>query len=302
MKRLPAPDVSTAITEPAAGWKELAVLTPARVALGRSGVSLPTRELLSLGLAHARARDAVHTPLDVTRLIGELLADGWPAVLQVCSRAQDRACYLARPDWGRTLSDASRAELDHAHDAPGVRGVDLLLVLGDGLSSAAVQRHAPALLRALRPRLGHLRVAPVVVATQARVALADELGQRFGARVAASIIGERPGLSSPDSLGIYLTAQPRVGRVDAERNCISNIHQAGMSYDEAALQCAALIEAALNRGVTGVALAGLSAAAGAVRASRASDAATAGDPGPSSAAGPRALPRDVRRAARGPAE
>lgn len=257
MKATPPVVSATAVTEPTPRWKELALLTPARVALGRSGVSLPTRELLSFGLAHAQARDAVHTPLDVDRLSGELLEDAWQ-VLRVHGRAKDRASYLARPDWGRSLSDDSRQCLRAYHEQENsTKGWDLMLTLGDGLSSAAVQRHARGLLRALKPRILHLRCAPIIIATQARVALADEIGERLGAGVAVSIIGERPGLSSPDSLGIYVTAQPRVGRSDAERNCISNIHLAGLSYDEAATQCASLIDAALRHAVTGVGLASL---------------------------------------------
>lgn len=244
----------SAVSEPAPIWTELARLTPARVALGRSGVSLPTREVLSFGLAHARARDAVYTPLEVARLRGELEADGWP-VLLAASRAPHRRAFLARPDWGRRLDDASRSRLsDPATDLAANRACDLALVLGDGLSAAALHKHALPLLRALRPRLAGLRLAPLVIATQARVALADEIGQLLGAGLAASLIGERPGLSSPDSLGIYLTADPKPGRVDAERWCISNIHAAGLGYEDAATQLAALIERALRSGKTGVAL------------------------------------------------
>lgn len=243
------------VIEPAPAWAELADLTPARVALGRSGVSLPTRELLSFGLAHARARDAVHTALDTAQLRAVLEAQAW-RVIEVASSAPDRAAYLARPDWGRRLSAASEARLIQcvameSNDIPA--RPDLVLVLSDGLSSAALHAHALPLLTALRSRLDGLRVAPLVIATQARVALSDAVGEHFGARLAVNLIGERPGLSSPDSLGVYVTAAPRVGRCDAERWCLSNIHGAGLGYKEAAAQLAVLIASALRSGRSGVA-------------------------------------------------
>lgn len=238
-----------AVIEPAQSWAELAARTPARVALGRSGVSLPTREVLAFGLAHARARDAVHEALDVNRLRVDLERQGWPVEV-VASRAPDRAAYLARPDWGRCLGEDSDQRLRAAEAAR--PGADLLLVLGDGLSASALQAHASPLLQVLRLKLSGLRVAPLVIATQARVALADELGERFGAKMVAILIGERPGLSSPDSLGIYVTAHPRVGRSDAERVCISNIHHAGLGYEQAASQLAQVIAAGLRDGRTGV--------------------------------------------------
>jgi ethanolamine ammonia-lyase small subunit len=226
-------------------------LTPARIALGRSGSSQPTRAVLEFELAHAQARDAVLAPLDTAALRQQLEADGWPT-LEVCSRAADRTAYLARPDWGRRLSEASAASLC-ALDPP---GADLALVVSDGLSSVAVARHAANLLRALRPLLSAAtRIAPIVVATQARVALSDEIGACLKARVAVSIIGERPGLSSPDSLGLYLTYAPQPGRNDAERNCISNIRPPqGLAYTEAAQLLAALLHAALDQRCSGIAL------------------------------------------------
>lgn len=240
------------VTEPATVWSELSALTPARIALGRSGVSLPTRELLSFGLAHARARDAVHAALDVQRLRTELEADGWP-IIEVASRAPDRAAYLARPDWGRRLDADSVARAS----ASGVESVNLVFVVSDGLSALAVEKHAIPLLRAVQAAMKtakSLRIAPIVVATQARVALADEVGALFGAKLAVSLIGERPGLSSPDSLGVYLTANPQIGCTDAERWCISNIHSAGLGYEQASAQMAALIGLALAGGKTGVSL------------------------------------------------
>lgn len=230
-------------------WSALRRHTAARIALGRSGASLPTQEVLGFGLAHAQARDAVHLPLEVDALRQALQADGWP-VLQVRSAAPDRAAYLARPDWGRRLHADDAAQLDAAaQGAP-----DVVFVVSDGLSSSAVQRHAVPLLQTLRPLLHSLSVAPVVIATQARVALADEVGERLGARMAVSIIGERPGLSSPDSLGVYLTWQPHVGRSDAERNCISNIRPEGLPVGAAALLLSATLRAALQAQLSGVAL------------------------------------------------
>ena len=253
MKAPPPATASEAVTpsiEPVIedSWTALRRHTAARIALGRSGASLPTREVLAFELAHAQARDAVLTALDVPTLRRTLETDGW-TVREVHSRAPDQAAYLARPDWGRRLANDSLSALA----ASGINSIDLVLVISDGLSSTAVQRHATPLLRALRPLLPDaLAVAPVVIATHARVALADEVGAAFGARIAISLIGERPGLSSPDSLGAYLTYAPKVGRTDAERNCISNIRPQGLGYDEAALQLAALIRAALHARLSGV--------------------------------------------------
>lgn len=237
------------LTEPAAMWDELARLTPARIGLGRSGVSLPTREVLGFGLAHARARDAVHAELDVPRLHAELQALDWAPVLHVASAAPTRAAYLARPDWGRRLDESSRHALEQQPAMP----ADLVLVISDGLSALAVHAHAALLLRAMQPRLCSQRLAALVIATQARVALADEVGASLRARVAVSLIGERPGLSAPDSLGVYITAQPRVGCTDAQRWCVSNIHASGLDYDAAAMQVCARIDDALTLGCSGVA-------------------------------------------------
>jgi len=236
---------------PADPWSELRRLTPARIALGRSGASLPTREVLAFGVAHAQARDAVHAVLDIAALEAALMPLGLPT-LQVQSAAPNRAQYLARPDWGRRLDADARAEL--ALQARSL-GPDLLFVIGDGLSALAAQRQAAPLLAALLPRLQGLRIGPLLIATQARVALADEIGELLGARLVVCLIGERPGLSSPDSLGAYVTAAPHVGRNDAERNCVSNIRPEGLGHAEAAAQLAELIRAALAAGISGVALA-----------------------------------------------
>jgi len=231
-------------------WTALRRFTPARLAPGRAGPALPTAEVLRLGLDHARARDAVHAALDAAALSGELSALGH-APLIVHSAASDRTTYLARPDLGRRLDDAGAAAL-RARPGP---APELAVVCADGLSALAVQRHAAGLLRALRDlapqRWSRL---PVVVALQARVALGDEAGERLGARLAAVLIGERPGLSAPDSLGVYLTYGPRRGRTDAERNCISNVRPEGLSYAEAAWKVDWLVREALSRGLTGVGL------------------------------------------------
>jgi ethanolamine ammonia-lyase small subunit len=232
-------------------WSALTRLTPARIALGRTGASLPTREVLAFAHAHAQARDAVTTPFDSARTVGEIEALGLRAV-EVASAAVDRATYLRRPDLGRRLSEASRARLAQAAKAP----CDLAIVVADGLSSTAVHAHAAALLGALQPlaEAAAWRLGPVAVASQARVALGDEVGEILRARLVILLVGERPGLSSPDSLGAYLTFAPRVGRTDAERNCVSNIRGAGLSYPAAAFRIAWLAREGLRLGLTGVAL------------------------------------------------
>ncbi len=235
----------------AAAWQRLAALTPARIALGRAGAGLPTREVLRFGLAHAQARDAVHTPLDLDGVLAGIRALGFET-LAVASAAPDRATYLRRPDLGRRLDEASVAALAAAAGDP----VDLALVVADGLSARAVHEGAVPLLEAVKPALtgSGWRLAPVVVATQGRVALGDAVGALLKARAVAVLIGERPGLSSPDSLGIYLTFDPRPGRTDAERNCLSNVRAAGLRPDLAAFKLHWLIDQALTRRLTGVAL------------------------------------------------
>ena len=225
-------------------WAELCQYTAARIALGRAGQSLPSQEVLKFGMAHAQARDAIHTPLDCDLLCAALQQDGWDTLIAQ-SQAHDRTEYLLRPDLGRRLA------LDTILPARGE--YDLGVVIGDGLSSLAVQRHAVPLLQALKALLNpDYRLAPIVVATQARVALADEVAERLGVRLVVMLIGERPGLSSPDSLGIYLSYAPRVGMHDAERNCISNVRPEGLDYPAAAFKLHWLIEQALSRQLTGV--------------------------------------------------
>ncbi|WP_246796369.1 ethanolamine ammonia-lyase subunit EutC [Burkholderia perseverans] len=234
-------------------WGALKSFTNARIALGRAGSSLPTAPLLAFNLSHAQARDAVHQPLDADRLRGELEATGF-ATLAADSAAPDRQHYLRRPDLGRRLSDPSRAALGEAADGAGEP--DLVFVIGDGLSAFAAAKQALPLLNAVRGRLeaDGWTLGPVVVARQARVALGDEIGELLRARFVAMLIGERPGLSSPDSLGVYLTHAPRVGCHDAQRNCISNVRPEGLPHAAAAHKLHYLLTQARRLGLTGVGL------------------------------------------------
>jgi ethanolamine ammonia-lyase small subunit len=229
----------------------LRALTPARVALGRTASSLPTRALLDFTLDHARARDAVHVAFD-TGAIATGVGRLGLAVSRVESRASSRKDYLSRPDLGRRLSADSAARLA----AEARAGADIVVVIGDGLSSKAVHVHAVAVLARLAPQFdaAGTAIGLVVVATGARVALGDEIGAILNARMVVMLLGERPGLSAPDSLGAYLTFAPSIGRTDAERNCVSNIHRAGLDHDEAAAKIAWLAREGLARGITGVAL------------------------------------------------
>ncbi len=222
--------------------------TPARVELGRAGRSVPTRALLEFQLAHAKARDAVHLPLSVPSLVAELRQNGI-ASIALESAAHDRAEYLKRPDLGRRLSEASLDQL-----APLRGDYDAAFVIADGLSALAVHRHAVPLLARLMDHLEDWRIAPLAIVEQGRVALGDEIGERLGAQMAVVLIGERPGLSSPDSLGAYLTWQPRPGRTDAERNCVSNIRAEGLSYAAAAHKLLFLMNEARRRKLSGVQL------------------------------------------------
>ena len=230
-------------------WSDWRSATPARVALGRAGAGMPTAETLRFGWAHAMARDAIHAVFDVAALQAGLRADGW-ATEHANSQAGDRTTYLRRPDLGRRLDATDAGRLRET-----ARPAEVCVVVGDGLSCLAVQRHAVPLLAALKPLLPAGTVfAPVVVASQARVALADDIAALYGARLAVMLIGERPGLSSPDSLGVYLTHSPRRGRNDAERNCISNVRPEGLGYGAAAFKLAWLMREATRLGATGVGL------------------------------------------------
>ena len=228
-------------------YAALRAATPARIGLGRSGDSLPTRALLDFQLAHARARDAVHGALDAPALAQALAP--LPTVFAQ-SQVGDRSIYLRRPDLGRRLDAPSRRALEVLRGAP-----DVVFVVADGLSAAAAQAQAAPLIAACLPGLNGLKIGPVVIATFARVALGDEIGALLGARICAVLIGERPGLSVADSLGVYLTHDPRPGRRDSERNCLSNIHgKGGLSIEQAAAKLVWLLREALNRGLTGVEL------------------------------------------------
>ncbi len=232
-------------------WFFLANRTMARIARGRTGASLPTREVLAFDLAHALARDAVHARVDRERL-GQALGRLNLTSVQVESEAVERQAYLRQPDAGRRLDAASAARLS---EFAGQR-CDLAIMIGDGLSAAAVDAHAAALTAEFVPlatKLG-LSVGPIALAEGARVALGDVVGATLGARLAVVLIGERPGLSAADSLGVYLTYDPKPGRTDAERNCISNIRPDGLPPAMAAQKMAWLVDAALTRRLTGVAL------------------------------------------------
>ena len=240
-------------------WQSLRRFTAARIALGRSGVSQPTASQLAFQLAHARARDAVHLALDQQALAGTLHdACGLPSV-SLHSAAGNRHVYLQRPDLGRKLDEASRQTLAAfsaraASDGPPV--CDLALVIADGLSALAIEQNAPPFIRALMARLPaeQWRIAPLAIVRQGRVAIGDEIAHLLNARAVVVLIGERPGLSSQDSMGLYLTWAPQPGLTDASRNCISNVRPAGLSWDAAAFKLHYLLSEARRRQLSGVAL------------------------------------------------
>jgi len=231
-------------------WADLRLLTAARIGLARSGASLATPPLLEFRLAHARARDAVHARLDEARLCADLAALGAP-VLVVASAVRDRAEYLMRPDLGRQLAPEADATL-----APHAGGHDVAFVITDGLSARAVERHAGPLLARLLPQLQSdaWHIAPLTIVRQGRVAIGDAVAQRLRARMIVILIGERPGLTAPDSMGAYLTWQPRPQTTDAERNCISNIRPEGVAPAEAAAKVFHLMRAMRTRQASGVRL------------------------------------------------
>lgn len=238
--------------DPQNPWLELRRLTPARIALGRTGTSLPTRAQLDFQFAHAQARDAVHLAFDHAAISAQLTERGRDSLL-LHSAALDRNSYLQRPDLGRKLSDESAQALrDYATAHPG--GVDLVIVVADGLSALAVHRHTLPFLTRLEEQMGAdgWSVAPVVLVEQGRVAVGDEIGQLLGAKMVVMLIGERPGLSSPDSLGLYFTYAPKVGLTDAYRNCISNVRLEGLSYGMAAHRLLYLMREACRRQLSGV--------------------------------------------------
>jgi ethanolamine ammonia-lyase small subunit len=230
------------MAEPSDPFALLRRLTPARIGLGRVGSGLPTAALLDFQFAHANAREAVATRLDAEALVAQL---GWPSLI-LDSAAPDRETYLRRPDLGRRLSpDATPLPRgDH----------DLAIVIADGLSAAAAQAHAAEVAQALVASLGGWRIAPATIVRQGRVAIGDEIGERLGARAVVVLIGERPGLSAADSLGAYVTWAPRTGRLDSERNCVSNVRPDGLAPQAAARKIAWLLGEARRLGFTGVEL------------------------------------------------
>ena len=248
------PSVPAAVpTSPQPSW--LRTYTPARVGLRRAGISLATSEVLDFQLAHARTRDAVHAALQPSSLAATLRAlPQAPEVLTLHSAAPDRQAYLQRPDLGRQLDTPSLHRLRELHQS---EVADLAIIIADGLSALAVERHAPPLLAELLPALAqsNLRSAPICIVEQGRVAVADEVAHALSAPLAIILIGERPGLSSPDSLGAYITWNPQPGiTTDADRNCISNIRAEGLSYPQAAARLMHYICEARKHQLTGVAL------------------------------------------------
>jgi len=252
MKKEPPVHIDTPENNVDNPWLELRRLTPARIALGRTGTSMPTGAQLDFQFAHAQARDAVHLPFDHAGLSSQLAERGRDSLL-LHSAAVDRHSYLQRPDLGRRLSDESAQALrDYAEANPG--GVDLAVVVADGLSALAVHKHTLPFLTRMEEQT-HAEgwsLSPVILVEQGRVAVADEVGQLLGAKMVVILIGERPGLSSPDSLGLYFTYNPKVGLTDAYRNCISNVRLEGLSYGMAAHRLLYLMREACRRQLSGV--------------------------------------------------
>jgi ethanolamine ammonia-lyase small subunit len=230
--------------------------TSARLSLGRRATFVSTRDQLQFQLDHARTRDAVHNLVDFAGLAGALARRGTPPVLlesAVPGGASARQTYLRRPDLGRRLSAESAARLCEVAAALAYKP-QLAVVVADGLSALAIERHALPLVEALAGWLGAWHQAPITLVRNGRVAIGDEIGEIFGAELTILLIGERPGLTAPDSLGVYLTWNPRMGRTDADRNCISNIRLEGTSYAEAAQRICFYANAARTLGGSGFSL------------------------------------------------
>ena len=238
-------------------WETLRQFTDARIALGHAGVSLPTAAHLAFQLAHAKARDAVHLALDVAQLAPQLnaaLENKTTPCLTLHSVATDRTTYLQRPDLGRKLDVASQKIIKNLAKPRSARPYDLAFVVADGLSALAITQNAAPFLRILMRRIAaeNWSMAPTSIVQQGRVAVGDEVAELLGAKAVVVLIGERPGLSSPDSMGLYLTWMPQVGLTDASRNCLSNVRPAGLRYEEAAYKLHYLLTEAHKRQLSGV--------------------------------------------------
>ncbi len=233
-------------------WDNLRRFTPARIGLGRAGGSIPTRALLEFQLAHARARDAVHRELGIEALRAKFAARQFDT-LALASAAGDRHTFIQRPDLGRILDEKSKALLE---SRPQTQSWDAVFVIADGLSALAVERHALPLIAMMRAHLDRegWRIAPYCIVSQGRVAIGDEIGALMRAQLSMMLIGERPGLTSPDSLGAYLTWSPLPGRSNAGRNCVSNIRPEGLSYAAAAFKLLHLMRQARSRQLSGLQL------------------------------------------------
>ena len=257
-KSFPTHPHAEAVTENP--WSKLNAFTDARIGLGRSGISVPTKHLLAFQLAHAQAIDAVHTQLDCKALAESIMAQDWAkdwtkncAPLMLHSRATDRATYLQRPDYGRRLDEESANKLDE-HRSSTSNSYDLAIVVVDGLSSLAVEQNTLPFLQALSSYIQGWSLAPICFVEQGRVAIGDDVCERLNAKCVLVLIGERPGLSSPDSLGLYLTWGGKVGLTDAYRNCISNVRPSGLVYQEAARKAFYLLNEAKTLKLSGVKL------------------------------------------------
>ena len=235
-------------------WRSLRKFTTARIGLGRAGISQPTKHHLDFQLAHAQARDAVHSELDIEKLQQNLNVHSYTSI-HLRSAAGSRSIYLQRPDLGRRLDDNSEQHLQ-ALEGGAPHTYDIAFIIADGLSAFAVEEHAVNFLNIITAKLKkeNWKIAPIVIVEQGRVAVSDEIGSLLGADQAVILIGERPGLSSPDSLGIYLTFDPKIDRNDADRNCISNVRTEGQSYKGAAHKLFYLLSEARRRKLSGVSL------------------------------------------------
>lgn len=249
MKLLPDQSFSAHTHQDA--WEKLKQFTDARIALGRAGCSIPTKALLEFQLAHAQARDAVHQRLDHTQLQQQLHMKGFDSLV-VKSQATDKEIFLKCPDLGRLLSEDSIALLKHHQAHP----YDVCIVIGDGLSALAIHENATAFIELLYPLLQAQQwtIAPIVIATGSRVALGDQIAETLNSKMLIMLIGERPGLSSPDSMGMYYTWQAKTGTLDSARNCISNIRPAGLSLQIAAQRLIKLMTSSNSLGYSGVKL------------------------------------------------